>query len=117
MVLTVSFEQNDLDHAEAVDHRYCHLVSALLTIRECGLGQLKSDFWSQRFVAHERFLRAYLPGAQDSISGQCAHNKSKDHDELSFAFRAVRLQAIIIADDKAIVLYATIFVRHDFGHT
>src|SRR5882757_5791355 len=61
--------------------------------------------------AHERFLRTYLPGTQDSISGQCAHKKSKDHDELSFAFRAVRLQAIIIADDKAIIP-----LRHDFGH-
>jgi hypothetical protein len=75
----VAIAQNDLDYAEAVDHRNCHLVPALLATNKCGLGQLESDTWSQRFVGHERFLRVHLPAARKSTDCQRTHQITNVH--------------------------------------
>jgi len=54
----ITIAQNDLNDAEAIDHGDCHLIPALLTIRECGLGQFECDGRGQGFIGNERILCA-----------------------------------------------------------
>ena len=42
----------------SIDHGDCHLKSALLTIRECGLGQFQRYCGSQGFIGNKRVLCA-----------------------------------------------------------
>ena len=50
--------QHDLRHAEAVHHRDRHLEAAFATGRKRSARQIERDLRRERFVGHQRILRA-----------------------------------------------------------
>ena len=71
--------QNNLRHAEAVNHRYCNLIAAIAAIAQRGTGEIERKFRGHRFIGDERVLRAYGRGEYQS-SRDCGWDDMSYHE-------------------------------------